>query len=129
MAAVEIAILRAEENDRHDRLGHGATAAGDLTGEPPVDEFARVARIPEVPHADDQGLAHETADDRPTSRLRAEEEIRGVGDEVLARASPMNAVKTWSRIRPLCPAGDVFQPLQRDFRPSIFRMSAASASG
>ena len=53
--AFEIAVLRAEPFDGHDRLGHRAVAAGGAdVGEPALDEFTGVARVAQVPHADDQ---------------------------------------------------------------------------
>src|SRR6266513_1024007 len=83
---VQVAELRAERLQRHDRFGHGAMAAGapDL-GEIAPGELAGILRVPQVPDRNHQRIVDDPGDDGPPDVLELEKEIGDVGDEVFPR--------------------------------------------
>ena len=85
----------AERLQRHDRLGHGAMAAGAAdVGEVAADELAGVLRVAEIPDRNHERVVDDAGDDRPLDVLELQEEVGDVGNEVLARQRPRNAQKT-----------------------------------
>ena len=63
-------------------------------------------------------VADDAGDDRPLHVFELQEEVGGVGDEVLARRfADERAEDLIAHDAALARAGDVVQPLERDFRP------------
>ena len=107
-----------EGRERHDRLGHGAVAAGapDVV-EPPADELARVARVTEIADRDHEVRVDDAGDDRPLHALELQQEVGHVGHEVLADRPPdVRGEDLLLQPARLDGAGDRLEPLQRDLR-------------
>ena len=116
----------------HDGLGHRAVAAGAAdVAEVRLHELAGVPRVAEVAHAHDELAVDDAGDDRPLDVLDLQEEVGGVGDEVLARRSRRGTRRTPGCAGGSSPSARVTYSSRSSVisAPSILRISAASASG